>query len=336
MKDIGISPLAARYEKKTTIGFALIDRMRPRGFRRPRMIHILPVLFFAFFMGATGMTSDKLDHLVKALPDEIDGFVKTTSDRYDPDTLYEYINGAAELYISYSFREMRAVRYTAGDGNREIVIDIFDMGSSHDAFGVFSHGRESEDQRVGQGSEYFKGMLNFWKSRFYVAMLAFPAGPASEATLFKLANIISEGIADKGPLPPIVGILPQSGLINESVRYFHHYIWLNSFSFVADKNILDIDNTTPSVLARYQRNGQSATLLIIIYPENGRAETAAEMFRRQKSFPPGTDVAPAAKSRFQGCRVRDRLLVAVLDAGSDDLAKTLMDEVEKKWRENHE
>ena len=54
---------------------------------------------------------------------------------YDRTTLFDYIDGGAELYLAYSFREMLACRFHR-EGHPDIVVDLFDMDSSEDAFGV--------------------------------------------------------------------------------------------------------------------------------------------------------------------------------------------------------
>ena len=97
---------------------------------------------------------------------------------YNRSTLYEYIDGGAELYLAYDFQEVFVRRY-AGPGDTEIILDIYDMGSASEAFGVFSVEREDQDLGIGQGSEYGGGLLRFWKGRFFVSILT--TGDAQKA-----------------------------------------------------------------------------------------------------------------------------------------------------------
>jgi len=80
-----------------------------------------------------------IDTFKEALPAEIDGW-KLADDpaAYDKTTLYEYIDGGAELFIAYGFKTLYSFRYTSVE-DEEIVIDVFDMGNSYDAYGVFKH-----------------------------------------------------------------------------------------------------------------------------------------------------------------------------------------------------
>jgi hypothetical protein len=249
--------------------------------RTRRGAFIAGFLFFLaviVFMRMAAM-SETVSEFNKVLPETIDGWTKTGPPRlYAPGNLSDYIDGGAELYLSYNFRNALSVKYKDSAEN-EIAVDIFDMGTSYDAFGVFAHTREAIETALGQGSEYGGGLLTFWKYRYYVSILAYPETAAVKEAVFKLGRAIAGAIKSEGPLPPILALLPSENLMPETVRYFHHYIWLNSFHFVSNENILDIGGDTPAVLAKYRRAGSTMFLLLVRYPDAVRAEAAAAQFR---------------------------------------------------------
>ena len=117
--------------------------------------------------GGTTMASDsetRLRAMIDALPATLEGWQRAEEcEVYTPDDLHRYINGGAELYISYRFETLIAQPYVRDDD--EIRLDVFDMGSSAGAFGVFSHSREAVDDFVAPDveSEYAGGLLTFWK-----------------------------------------------------------------------------------------------------------------------------------------------------------------------------
>jgi len=195
-----------------------------------------------------------------ALPDELLGWRTVPDERvvYDRESLYDYIDGGAELYLSYGFHHLASCKYVQLD-EPDIVVDLFDMGTSQNAFGVFSQSREVIEDAFGQGSQYTEGLLLFWKGRYYVSILASPETGRSKDAVFELARTIASAIPDEGPLPDVLARLPREGLVEESVRYFRHYIWLNSHYYVADENILHIEDTTHAVLAKYRRDGDRGT-----------------------------------------------------------------------------
>ncbi|MBM3295450.1 MAG: hypothetical protein FJY82_13150 [Candidatus Aminicenantes bacterium] len=250
----------------------------------------------------------------KILPRATAGWTKTgPAKTYTPATLSTYIDGGAELYISYGFKKALSLKY-ADAAENEISVDIFDMGSSPDAFGVFAHSRETIDNAFGQGSEYAAGLLTFWKDRFYVSILAYPETPAKKDVVFELGRTIAKAIGSDGALPPIIALLPEENLIPESAKYFHHYVWLNSFYFVSNENVLDIGNDTPAALGKYRHPGGNLFLLLVRYPDEARAEAAGKKFGRQVLGGAADDIGPLKDGRFAGLRRLSGLLAVVFNA----------------------
>ncbi|HLP48515.1 MAG TPA: DUF6599 family protein, partial [Candidatus Kapabacteria bacterium] len=183
-------------------------------------------------------TNTTLTELSTVLPTEIDGWKKAGKDTfYNPENLFKYIDGGAELYISYNFQQTLAQKYTLDEEN-EITVDIFDMENSFNAFGIFAHSSETPDaaaDRIGQGSEYASGLLTFWKDKFYISILAYPETAEKKNIVLKLGRALAAAIPTEGPLPPIISLLPKENLVPASTRYFYHYIWLNSHYFISDR-----------------------------------------------------------------------------------------------------
>ncbi len=275
---------------------------------------------FLLAMAVTGSAmAQTLDDVGRKLPEAIGGWKKAAAPAlHTPATLSDYIDGGAELYLSYNFRNALSQKYKAA-GSDDIAVDIFDMGSSFDAFGVFAHSRETVDASVGQGSEYAAGLLTFWKDRYYVSILAYPETPARKEIVLTLGRTIAGAIPRRGALPPVLAMLPRDGLSPESVRYFHHYIWLNSFHFVSNDNVLDIANDTPAALGTYKKAGTSVFLLVVQYPTAARADAAAARFRKAILGGAPNDVREtkgSKGSRWTGLQRRRDLVTVVLNAPS--------------------
>ena len=264
------------------------------------------------------------------LPREIGAWKKPPKpDVYTPGSLSGYIDGGAELYISYNFQGSLSMKY-AKDPDNEITVDIFDMGSSFDAFGVFAHTRETIDSRFGQGSEYASGLLTFWKDRYYVSVLAYPETEEKKRVVFALGDAIAAAIKTEGPLPPLLGLLPAEGLIPESVHYFHHYIWLNSFYFVSNDNVLNIAPDTPAVLSKYRAAGGTEFLLLVRYPDEAKAGAALARFSAEILAGVPGGILKMKDGRFTGCRRTGRLFVAVFGASDEAGARAMLDRIKVK------
>ena len=84
------------------------------------------------------------------IPGQVGPWSAQTDDRvFDEKTIFSYIDGAAEVYRAYNFKRCLARRYTTSNGPA-IVLDVFEMGSSEDAFGVFTHDLDGTKVAVGQ------------------------------------------------------------------------------------------------------------------------------------------------------------------------------------------
>ena len=159
-----------------------------------------------------------LDVLHAALPGQIEAWSAAPEDRFfDDQTIFDYIDGAGEVYRAYNMKRCLSRRYTAA-GQPDIVLDIFDMGSSADAFGVFTHDRDGEVLPIGQGALYRPGWLSFWKDRFFVSIYAQEETEPAQKAVKALGIKVADSIPSEGTLPAIIATLPAAGLVPETVR----------------------------------------------------------------------------------------------------------------------
>jgi hypothetical protein len=281
---------------------------------------------------ADGVRAESAIDLFKGLSPEVDGWKKAgPPDIYDRTTLFKYIDGGAELYISYSFEKLTAFRYVKGK-DKEIMVDVFDMGNSYNAYGVFSQGRESVSKEIGQDSEYSSGLLSFWKDRYYVALLGYPETPEKQQVLLKLGREISRLIPREGPLPPILSSLPTEGLIPESIRYVHHHVWLNSHYFISNDNILLIDPKTEALLAVYRRAGEKYFLIFIKYPSLQQAQAAEARLLKQYLTGAVSGIKQLENGRFSGIKRSSTGLAVVLDAADKKTVVEALAQTTKQQR----
>ncbi len=224
----------------------------------------LIVLLLMNTAGAQNMKNNHSDSLFFAqiLPDSLMGWHMVPPDEiYTPNNLYQFIDGGAELYLSFGFQKLYHRTYVRPN-HPDILVDWFDMKNSYNAFGVFMHTRETVDTTFGQGSEYVQGFLNFWKDRYYFSLLALAETNETKKFLFTLAHKIDQAIQQTGELPPLIKRLPKTGQNPASLRYFHHYIWLNSHLYLSNENIFQISKKDQIALAKYD---DGSTLILIQY-----------------------------------------------------------------------
>ena len=97
---------------------------------------------------------------------------------YRADTLYEYMDGGADVYLLYNFQVLQHQNFKSGQA--ELSVDIFDMGSAEDAFGIYAAERSPSYHFLDVGTEAYRseGILNFLQDRYYVKLAG--AGPRVE------------------------------------------------------------------------------------------------------------------------------------------------------------
>jgi hypothetical protein len=184
------------------------------------------------------------------------------------------MNGGAEVYLAFDFRGVFVRRYVR-DGAEDIVLDVYDMGTPAEAYGVFSCDREDPDAGIGQGSEYGFGMLRFWQNRFFVTIMTAGDDDATKAAVLELGKGVAGELGPDGEPPAMLRLLPEDGRVDDRTSYFHSNINLNNRYFIASENILGLGDDTECVFAEYESGGaENVKLLVVSYPDAARADAA--------------------------------------------------------------
>jgi len=269
-----------------------------------------------------------LDVLHAVLPERIEAWSAVPEDRlFDDQTIFEYINGAGEVYRAYNMKRCLSRRYSA-PGQPDIVLDVFDMGSSADAFGVFTHDRDGEALPIGQGALYRPGWLSFWKDRFFISIYAQEETEPAVKAVKALGIRVADSIPSEGTLPAMIATLPAGGLVDRSVRYLHHPVVLNYHYYVSDENILQIGPRTEAVLADYERGGERALLLLVSYPDASMAQEALTRFFSLFLPDAAEDgFALMENKKWSTATRRNDMLAVLLESDSRRLAEDLLAEV---------
>ena len=134
--------------------------------------------------------------------------------------LWEYIDGAADLFLAYGFIRLETAQY-AGDGGaeRSITVDIYDMGAPVNAFGIYANEKSDDAKPFAAGAQgYVAGeLLALWKGSYYVKVAMMDASDAEAARA--LATATAERLAGGTEMPAEFGRIPEEGRIAGSERY---------------------------------------------------------------------------------------------------------------------
>ncbi len=252
--------------------------------------------------------------------------------KYNSKTLFDYIDGAAELYLAYGFQGL-TVRKFEKSGQSPITVELYEMPSSEDAYGLFSFERQDEDAGIGQGSEFGGGLLRFWKGNYFVSVYADGGGAETESAILTMGRATAELIQGTGQEPELVGLIPGKdlGLVDRSVRYLKSHVLLNQRFFIAHENILHLSRSTEVVLAQYTQEKQKTHFLLIRYPNESEARDAYMSFKG--AYLPdagGKDLLQTEDRKWTMARQIGEAVIVVFGAPTAADAEALLKATEEK------
>ncbi len=145
---------------------------------------------------------------------------ETPPEIFNPDTLYEKIDGQAELYLSAGFQRLKSQSFVKAD-QPDLWVDLFvyDMGNVLNAFAVFSMQRreECESVRLGQFSCSLENALFLVHGPYYVEIIASKGNAEVSEMLHSIAeNFIRENQVEVIPITEL-SLFPRANLIENSI-----------------------------------------------------------------------------------------------------------------------
>ena len=142
--------------------------------------------------------------------------------QFDPQNLYEYINGAADSFITNGFVSLQGARYySKSNPNDSITVDIYDMGEKLNAFGMFQskRGEQATSLKIGTASFETNGYLAFYKDKYFVEILSFVKSETRKMHYRVIAYKVAAKIQGDTSPPWQLSMFPQFGRIKGSERY---------------------------------------------------------------------------------------------------------------------
>ncbi len=206
--------------------------------------------------------------------------------RYTPENLYEYVNGEAELYHLYGFRDLVSASYILdGDDSHSMTVDIYRMKDALNAFGLYSCYRASEYQYLPIGNEGYRteSEILFFKDAYVVEIRAGDSAPETAEAMYEAALLIDQKIPS-APLPGMLSLLPSEHQKEHTLRYIPTAMLNQSF--------------LPEGLEAVYLMGQEMTGFIVLFKDD---QEAGRGFRELLGFygPSGdADDREAGRSPF--------------------------------------
>ncbi len=170
---------------------------------------------------------------------------------FSAETLYEDVDGAADLYLTYDFEELKVAEYQ-NEKKGSVTVDVYFHKTPIQAFGIYSQERLPDANFINVGAEGYieSNALNFFTGPYYVKISSYNTGSEDREILLTFAKKVSESLGEKGSLPPILSSFPGEGKKRHSEK------------FVA-KNFLGYSFLHSAFTAEYELSGKKFRLFVI-------------------------------------------------------------------------
>jgi hypothetical protein len=241
---------------------------------------------------------------------------------YSPETLYEYIDGAADLYLSYEFQELSVAEYR-GTQKAAVTVEIYRHSTPTQAFGIYSQERLANAKLLDIGAQGYQEptVLNFVSGSYYVKISGYETGAEDERTLLAFGRKIEQTLGGRTPLPEILAAFPQEGLKPHSEKFisrdFLGYSFLHS-GFTAD----------------YELSGKAFKIFVIEGKNEGDCRGMIESYLRETGGPGNaTEGLYRLKDRHHGdvdLYWKGKLIWGTLNLDDPGLRSKYMKEVESR------
>ena len=233
----------------------------------------------------------------KLLADPLPGHPKPQSEAsfYKPDTLYQYSDGGADVYLLFDFQVLLHQDFKAGAA--DVTADVYDMGKPEDAFGIYSAERSPKYNYIPIGAEGYrsKGVLNFFQDRYYVKLSG--SGTSADAQLDQLARTLSSRIGGSRTAPPLLLKLPQLHRVPHSGQYIL-------------KDPLGHAFLAPAYVVTYASTPKESKLLVSV--ANDAAGAKSRLDQLANHFKQTGECSPAAELGEGGIHAKNSFEVTIL------------------------
>jgi hypothetical protein len=255
------------------------------------------ILTALLFLGAgVGMNTNQIN-----LPKSVGPWTRPDSARViNSKNIFDYMNGAGELYLGYRFDHLEVHEYSASEQDN-ILVELYFMDTSDDAFGLLSLDwggelvslsrspgkKPAEAETSSARALYGEGLLRIWSDTLYARVMAYRETPESKKAVLSLGQAI---IANRKnpPGPGLTKILSSQidtdwTLRKDRMSFFRSYLVLNSIYYLSQQNILYLDHSTEAVSVNYEQAESTGDpirvrFLLVKYKSSDRARKAMEYF----------------------------------------------------------
>ncbi len=202
-------------------------------------------------------------------------------ERFSPDTLYEKINGRADLYLSSGFAALNTQRFSMDNtADKWVEVFIYDMTTPENAFSVFSMQRREGAQAsdIVPNAYLTDNALFMVHNHFYLEIIGTDISEALQQAIGRLAQaFVKAHGGSAGASVPGANLFPASDLQADSLQL----VAANAFGYEQLNRIHTaeylIDGTRLTAFVSDRQTAEAASSLAVEYQQTLLAYGAARV-----------------------------------------------------------
>lgn len=298
------------------------------------------------------------------LPEKLDGWkLEGPPRRITRETIFDYMDGGGELYLAYKFNQLLVYKYLNGSNN-EILVEIYEMLHSDEAFGLLSLDWTGEpvvlkpelaELPENQATPnltalYGEGLLRAGVGNLYLRVLAERESAGIKEAILQIGKSVAV-MSQQPALPEILSLIqpdPKSRwrIKKDRTSYFHSHLILNSLYYLSHENILHLSQDCEGLYTEWAEAGtdirRTARLFLLRYPEAARARQALSDFQltyvSEKSHggsdKGNSELKPEGLVQLEegwlAWKLSDSCLALVFEAPGPEAAKEILNQI--RWQ----
>jgi hypothetical protein len=193
-----------------------------------------------------------------------------TAETYSPDDLFAYINGAADLYLSYHFTKLEVREYLKEGTDDYIKVEVYEHEDVKNAYGIYTQERPPEKEVLDIGAQAYAmdKALNFFTGPYYVKIYSYAEIKNLQNTIQTLGGKLAMALNPDPRFPEALGFFPGEGLVEKSKTFI-------------SSNFIGHDFLHSAFQATYKLNGKKIKAFII---QGDNPEDSRQMLKAYFEF----------------------------------------------------
>lgn len=254
------------------------------------------------------------------LPDNLISWTKEDFKTYNNENIFDYIDGAGEIYISFGFKNLYNFSYKKN--NNKAILDIFEMPGTKNSYGLFTHlrGNGKQISGIGEEAEIFENSLIFWKGNYFVSIISKEDISRDELILF--GKEVEKYLKGKKLELEILKFAEKLKLDKKSFKYFFNMNILNYNYYIINEDIFFFEKGTEGIFSPLKEG----YVLLLLFKNKLNAKKGLENLKK-KFYRGDYEIREIEKNKWSSFILKENLLLVFLDFPTKESLSGVINEI---------